>query len=218
MACSVKFSQLSCIQSYACWRLRHSYFCCCWDDNNLVAPNPHIRTLSWSRRELLRDNSNWICWSGEWLHRAYVEFKRWCSIYRGFMIHQNEKMCKMSMWIVATGVLAHHSLPCIYVDMLWKNYYESFIASVTKIWPTCWGVALRCKGMCTWRESWYKANMLSCGSLPQVLWHWWIICHAAAVILSVYDRCQIKFIFLWKLHLNHLIVHFSMQCQGAAWS
>lgn len=31
-----------------------------------------------------------------------------------------------------------------------------------------------------------------------MLWHWWVICHAAAVILSVYDRCQIKFIFLLK--------------------
>lgn len=66
-------------------------------------------------------------------------------------------------------------------------------------WPTWWGVALRCKGMCSCTESTgSKANMLSCGSLPQVLWHWWVICHAAAVILSVYDRCQIKFIFFLK--------------------
>lgn len=52
--------------------------------------------------------------------------------------------------------------------------------------------------MCSRTESiGSKANM-SCGSLPQVLWHCWVICHAAAVILSVYDRCQIKFIFFLK--------------------
>lgn len=53
--------------------------------------------------------------------------------------------------------------------------------------------------MCTWTECLrYKANMLLCESVPQVLWLWWVICHAAAVILSVYDRCQIKFILSLK--------------------
>lgn len=40
--------------------------------------------------------------------------------------------------------------------------------------------------------------MLSCDSLPQVLWHWWVICPVAAVILIVCDMCQIIFIFCLK--------------------
>lgn len=46
VAGSVKFSQLSRIQTYACLRLRPSYFCCRRDDNNLEAPNQQsIRSL-----------------------------------------------------------------------------------------------------------------------------------------------------------------------------
>lgn len=76
------------------------------------------------------------------------------------------------------------------------NHDASFKASASRT-GVRWGVALRCKGMCT--ES--TGTRLTCchaGLFPQVLWHWWVICHAAAVILSVYDRCQIKFIFLLK--------------------
>lgn len=76
------------------------------------------------------------------------------------------------------------------------------------------GVAPKCKSH-VHRKHWYKANMLSRGSLPQVLWHWWVICYAAAVILSVYDRCQIKFIFFLKASsqlLNRSLLSAAPRC------
>lgn len=119
---------------------------------------------------------------------AYVQFKQWCAVRWVLVLIPEGGQEQHFSFMFATHLLFH---PRWCSQRCKSLQISSFAASVsgTRRWRAA---ALRCKLMCT--EC--TGTRLTCCHVclpPQVLWHWRVICHAAAVILSVYDRCQIKF-------------------------